>query len=120
MNDEPAVFHTNSADDSSGVAFRLDGNLYIPVTGAALVSVGLLTGLIWAGAVPMPMAFLVAAIPFAGTLFVVLTFFQGREPHYAADWLAERTTDGSFVRHPQAQPVHPMERLAEQLSKGGK
>jgi hypothetical protein len=120
MNDELAAFHTNSADDSSGVAFKLDGNLYIPVIGAALLSVGLLTGLIWADAVSTPIAFLVAAIPFALTLFVVLTFFQGKEPHYAADWMADRTTDGSFVRYAQAQPTHPMERLAAQLTKGGK
>ena len=120
MNEELVTFHTNSGNDSAGVAFKLDGNLYIPVIVAALLSVGLLTGLVWAGTVPIPMAFLVAAIPFAGTLFVVLTFFQGKEPHYAADWLAERTTDGSFVRHPQAQPVHPRERLAQQLSKAGK
>lgn len=118
MDTEPVSFDTNSADDSAGVAFRLDGNLYLPVIGAALLSVGLLTGLIWAGTVSVPAAFLLAAVPFAGTLFVVLTFFQGKEPHHAADWLAERTTDGSFVRHPHTQPVHPRERLAERLSGG--
>lgn len=117
MSEELVSFHTNSADDSAGVAFKLDGNLYLPVIGAALLSVGLLTGLIWAGAVSTPVAFLVAAVPFSGTLFVILTFFQGKEPHYAADWLAEQTTDGSFVRHPQTQPLHPRERLAVRLSK---
>jgi hypothetical protein len=101
---------TNSADDSNGVAFKLEGNLYIPVVISALVSVGLLTVLIWGKAIPIATAFVVGATPFVATLLVVLSFFNGKRPHYASDLLAKYTTDESFMRHPQSQPLHPAKR----------
>ena len=102
---------TNSADDSTGVAFKLEGNLYIPVVISAMVSVGLLTVLIWGKAIPIPTAFAVGISPFAATLFVVLSFFNGKRPHFASDLLAKHTTDESFMRHPQSQPEHPARRI---------
>ena len=72
---------TNSADDSKGVAFKLEGNLYLPVIFSALISVGILTILIWGKAFSIPEAFLIASLPFAMTLFIVLAFFNGKNPH---------------------------------------
>lgn len=105
---------TNSADDSAGVAFKLEGNLYIPVVISAMVSVGLLTVLIWGKAIPMPTAFAVGITPFAATLFIVLSFFNGKRPHFASDLLAKHTTDESFMRHPQSQLTHPANRTSKQ------
>ncbi len=102
---------TNSADDSTGVAFKLEGNLYIPVVISAMVSVGLLTVLIWGKSIPMPTAFALGITPFGITLFVVLAFFNGKRPHFASDLLAKHTTDESFMRHPQSQPEHPSRRI---------
>lgn len=104
---------TNSADDSAGVAFKLEGNLYIPVVISAMVSVGLLTVLIWGKSIPIPTAFAAGITPFGATLFVVLAFFNGKRPHYASDLLAKLTTDESFMRHPQSQPEHPVRRTVK-------
>lgn len=111
------VVDTNSADDSKGVAFKLEGNLYIPVIFSALVSVGLLTMLIWGQVFSIPEAFLIAALPFAFTLFIVLTFFNGKKPHYAADLFESLTTDRSFVRRSRSQPIHPRHSLESMIAK---
>jgi hypothetical protein len=108
---------TNSADDSTGVAFKLEGNLYIPVVISAMVSVGLLTLLIWGKAVPIPTAFAVGIAPFGATLFVVLAFFNGKRPHFASDLLAKYTTDESCMRHPKSQPEHPGIRVQQTQQK---
>lgn len=114
------VVDTNSADDSKGVAFKLEGNLYLPVIFSALVSVGLLTMLIWGQVFSIPEAFLIASLPFATTLFIVLTFFNGKNPHYASDLFESLTTDKSFVRRSRSQPIHPkvaLENLVEKRRK---
>jgi hypothetical protein len=69
-----------------------------------------LTVLIWGKAIAIPTAFAIGITPFAATLFVVLSFFNGKRPHFASDLLAKHTTDESFMRHPQSQPVHPAQR----------
>lgn len=101
---------TNSADDSKGIAFGLSGNLFLPVVAAALVSMGLVSILLWKHTVSVPMALLAGSIPLAATLAIVIGFFQNKPPHHATDLLESLTTDESFVRHPFSQPPHPAKR----------
>lgn len=104
------VIDTNSADDSKGIAFGLSGNLFLPVAASAVVSLGLITLLLWKHAASVPIAVLAGIVPLAATLAVVLGFFQNKPPHYAADLLESFTTDEAFVRHASAQPIHPAKR----------
>lgn len=104
------VVETNSADDSKGIAFGLSGNLFLPVVAAGLVSVGMISVLLWKQAAPVPVAVLAGSIPFAVTLGIVVLFFQNKPPHHAADFLESLTTDESFGRHPGSQPIHPTAR----------
>lgn len=108
---------TNSADDSKGIAFGLSGNLFLPVIAAGVVSIVLVTLLLWSQAFGIVGSVLFGAQPFALTLLLVTTFFQGKPPHYAGDWFESLTSDGSFVRHPYAQPSHPMEKALKQAAR---
>lgn len=102
--------------DSKGVAFGLQGNLYLPVVVAAVVSVGLFTVLLVNTSMPVPKAFAVASAPFAVTLLFVMLFLNGKRPHYAADLFASLTSDGGFSR-PFVQPQHPVTRAMETAEK---
>lgn len=103
---------TNSADDSRGIAFGLQGNLYLPVALAAMVSIGSCTLLIYSSPYSIPVAIAIGAMPFVLTLLLVLTFFNGKPPHFAGDWLESLGGPGNFRRVPQGQPTHPEQRLA--------
>ncbi len=104
--------------DSRGIAFGLQGNLYLPVVVAGLVSIGVFTALLLNTAYPVPKAFAVATIPFGATLLFVLLLINGKKPHYAADLFASLTTDGSFGR-PFGQPKHPVMAAMEKAEKNG-
>lgn len=108
---------TNSADDSKGIAFGLSGNLFLPVVLSGLLSILILTQLVWAKTFSMPVAFLLSAIPFAVTLATVLYFFQGKRPHYASDLFQTWAGNNCFSRHPYNQKEHPRKRADKALSK---
>lgn len=110
---------SNSATDSRGIAFGLQGNLYFPVVIAGLVSIGIFTALLLNTPYPIPKALVVAAIPFAATLLFVLLLINGKKPHYASDLFVSLTTDGSFGR-PFGQPKHPVIRFSEVAAKNHK
>ena len=107
---------SNSANDSRGIAFGLQGNLYFPVVMAGIVSIAIFTMLLLKTAYPVPKAFAVAAVPFAATLLFVMLFINGKKPHYASDLFASLTTDGSFGR-PFGQPQHPVKKATERATK---
>lgn len=104
------VIDTNSADDSRGVAFGLTGNLYMPVVVGALISVAMLTALLWQHSMSLPMTFAVSCMPFAITLMVIKTFFQDKPPHFASDMFEAKVGNNCFSRHPYGQPKHPIKR----------
>ena len=112
MEERLIAIDTNSADDSSGIAFGLQGNLYLPVALAAMVSIGTITILTYSSSFSIPMAFAIGLMPFMFTLLLVLTFFNHKPPHFAGDWLGSLGGPGNFRRVPQGQPIHPEERLA--------
>ncbi len=94
---------TNSSDDSRGKAFGLEGDLYLPVVIAAVLSLGLLAllGLVlrtgWVAAGVM------AALPFGVTLFWAVWLRHGRPPGYDGDWLDQQLGGGNFTRERAAQ-----------------
>ena len=108
---------TNSADDSKGIAFGLSGNLFLPVIASGVVSIVLVTILLWSQAFGIVGSVVFGALPFALTLLLVTTFFQGKPPHYAGDWFESLTSDGCFVRHSYGQPMHPLEKALKQVAR---
>ncbi|MDP3069648.1 MAG: hypothetical protein Q8N18_05135 [Opitutaceae bacterium] len=94
---------TNAADDSRGRAFGLDGDLYLPVVIASLLSLalGALLGLwLHTGWV---VAGVVAVVPIALTLFWALGLKHGHPPGHDRDWLDQKLGGGDFTRSNGAQ-----------------
>lgn len=117
MEGEPLLrTETNSADDSSGVAFGLQGNLFLPVVAAGVVSIGLLSVCLLAG-VSILAALTTSAIPFVATLVVVKLFLNDKPPHYMTDIWDSALSDGTFARHIH-HPPHPVTAAVVRVQKG--
>jgi hypothetical protein len=94
---------TNAADDSSGRAFGLDGNLYLPVLFATVGAFGLfavLTLLLKLGVVGSGVA---AGLPLAGVIGWALCLKQGKPAGYDVDFLQQCLGGGDFSRQPREQ-----------------
>ena len=89
---------TNAADDSAGRAFGLDGNLYLPVVGSAVGTIGLFAGLGFLAHVPLAAAAVVGAWPLAGTLAWALWLKNGKPAGYDRDRIAAWLGGGNFTR----------------------
>ncbi len=89
---------TNSADDTSGRAFGLDGNLYLPVLLALLAALVIFAGL----GVVLHVSYSVAGGIAAGPLLVVsgwvLLLKQGRPAGYDRDLVEYLFGGGDFTR----------------------
>lgn len=94
---------TNAADDSSGRAFGLEGNLYLPVLLAvigalvlfAILGVLLRINYVAAGGV--------VAVPLAAVLGWVLFLKQGKPAGYDRDLIEHWLGGGNFTRAPAEQ-----------------
>jgi len=93
---------TNSSDDSRGKAFGLEGDLYLPVVIAAVLSLGLLALL----------GLVLRTVGCSGsngrialwvTLFWAVWLRHGRPPGYDGDWLDQQLGGGTFTRERAAQ-----------------
>lgn len=97
---------TNSADDSAGRAFGLDGNLYLAVVGAALAAFGLYALLtLWLhapGLVTGPMA----ALPLGAVLAWAIGLKHGKPAGYDRDWIQEKLGGRNFTRVEAEQGRH--------------
>lgn len=94
---------TNSADDSRGRAFGLEGNLYLPVVIAAVVSLGLGAVLGIVLHVGWVLAGSLASLPFVGTIFWVVALKHGKPAGYDRDWIDQKIGGGDFTRSAAAQ-----------------
>jgi hypothetical protein len=94
---------TNAADDSSGRAFGLDGNLYLPVLCATVGALGLFALLTQAFKVHLALALLVAGLPWSGVLGWALWLKQGRPAGFDLDFCQQVFGGGNFTRSPRDQ-----------------
>ncbi len=94
---------TNSADDSAGRAFGLDGNLYLPVL-LAVLGAGTLFAIL---GVLLRINTIVAgglvALPLAAVLSWVLLLKQGQPAGYDRDLIEHWLGGGNFTRVPADQ-----------------
>jgi len=76
---------TNSADDSAGKTWGLEGNLFWYLIGGAFISVLTLLLLFSVWRWTLVSALLPAAVPISVTLLYVLALRQGKPPGYDTD-----------------------------------
>lgn len=94
---------TNAANDSSGRAFGLDGNLYLPVL---ITVVGSLAGyslLVWLIGLFLIVAGAITALPLLVVLGWVIVLRRGKPAGYDRDLLEHFWHGGHFTRHPSDQ-----------------
>jgi hypothetical protein len=92
---------TNAADDSSGRAFGLEGDLYMPLVVGLVASIGLVGMLVLIGNVSLPLAALVGGIPLGVTVGWIIGLRRGRPAGFDRDWLEHVLGVGSFSRGSQ-------------------
>lgn len=104
---ELRLTETNSAEDSSGRTWGLEGNLFWHVTGGVFAAV--LTLLLCFSALRWSLAAsaALAAVPLTLSLLYVFGFRQGKPPGYDRDWLDGQLHGAGFGPDPFQQPEHP-------------
>ena len=111
MNSENIRYtDTNSADDSKGKTWGLDGNLFWFLIGGAFVSVVIMLLLFSAAKWSFGAACLVALFPLGMVLIYVFAFKQGKPPRYDADCLEYWLTGRGFGPDLQIQPQNSKRR----------
>ncbi len=101
---------TNSADDSKGKTWGLDGNLFWYLIGGAFASVVLMLLLFSAYRVSFATAAAVAVVPLTLTLIYVFGFRQGKPPRYDVDSLEHWLFGKGFSPESQSKTQHPLNR----------
>ena len=89
---------TNAADDSSGRAFGLDGNLYLPVLLAVLGALGLFAVLNLGLRLGFVTAGIATGLPLAVVLGWALLLKQGKPAGYDRDLIEHWLGGGHFTR----------------------
>ena len=101
---------TNSADDSKGKTWGLDGNLFWYLIGGAFASVVIMLLLFSAYRISFVAAAAVAVIPLTLTLIYVFAFRQGKPPRYDIDCLEYWLFGKGFCPEQKPKIQHPLNR----------
>ncbi|MCI0539170.1 MAG: hypothetical protein L0Z50_28515 [Verrucomicrobiales bacterium] len=99
---------TNSADDSKGRTWGLEGNLFWFIAGGAFSFVVILLFLFSALKMSFVVSLMFAAIPLLLLLVYVFTFRHGKPPAYDIDCLDLSLNGAGFGLNPIRQPAHPL------------
>lgn len=99
---------TNSADDSKGRTWGLDGNLFWFVAGGAFAFVVILLVCFSAMKLSFVFSLLLAAAPLTLCVIYVFVFRQGKPPGYDVDCLDLWLTGRGFGPDPQTQMQNPI------------
>ena len=100
---------TNSADDSKGKTWGLDGNLFWYLIGGSFGSVVLMLLLFSAYRMSFLGSMAVAVIPLTLTLAYIFGFRQGKPPRYDIDCLEYCLLGKGFSPQAEAKIKHPFD-----------
>lgn len=108
---ELRITDTNSANDSRGRAFGLEGNDFIYVLVAFVVALALYLVFAFVLRVGMGLALLFSAPVFVATAAWVLLFRHNKPEGYAEDFFDDLVNGEGWSPAPQANPVRPKKEL---------
>jgi hypothetical protein len=100
---------TNSADDSKGKTWGLEGNLFWYLAGGVFVFVISLLLLFSAMRLSFIASLIIAAIPLLLSVIYVFGFRQGKPPGYDVDCLDHWINGPGFGPEPCGKQTHPLE-----------
>lgn len=102
---------TNSADDSKGRTWGLEGNLFWYLAGSAFTAVVILLVMFSVLKVSFLFSVIVAAVPLVLTMAYVILFRQGKPPGYDRDCFDLWINGAGFGPEPNNQPRHPLDHV---------
>jgi hypothetical protein len=92
---------TNAADDSTGRAFGMEGNLYFPVLIGLIAAIATAGLLVLMANASLGVAAMVGGIPLIAATLWVVGLRHGRPSGYDRDWLEQVLARGDFSRKRQ-------------------
>jgi Flp pilus assembly protein TadB len=110
MNTDLRFTDTNSADDSKGRTWGLDGNLFWYLIGGGFSSVFIMLLLFSAYHMSFVASAAVAVVPLILTLIYVFAFRQNKPPSYDVDCLEVWLCGNGFSPELQTKIQHPLHR----------
>ena len=99
---------TNSADDSQGRTWGLDGDLFWFMAGGAFAFVMVLLVCFSALKMSFTASVLLAAVPLTLCVIYIFLFRQGKPAGYDVDCLDYWLNGSGFSPDLQRQPIHPI------------